>query len=379
MAVKRQPSQQLYQLLQKAVEQKASDLHFSVGLPPVLRLHGELLPLEHSPLNPEETEALSKEIMDEEQLAIFSDKGEIDLAYSASGLARFRVNIYRQRGSVAIAMRVISTDIPTLSSLNLPSVIEKFTAYQKGLLLVTGPTGSGKSTTQASLIDLINQQRNCHIITLEDPIEYLHQNKNCMINQREIGQDSEKFETALRAALRQDPDVILVGEMRDLETISTAITAAETGHLVMATLHTVDAVQTIDRVIDVFPPHQQQQVRVQLANTLVGVVAQRLLRRKDGRGRIPAVEILVSNPAVRNLIREGKIHQIYSVIQTGARQGMQLMDSYLEALFRRGEISRQSALDNANDPEELSRVLARAQEHPGGVAPGPAGMPERYR
>jgi twitching motility protein PilT len=331
---------QFDKLLQEAVEKKASDLHFSVGLPPILRLHGELIALDGPMLNPQDTETISRKIMDEKQVKSFVEQGELDLAYSCPGLARFRVNIYRQRGSTAIAMRVINTEIPSLSSLGLPAVIEKFTDYHKGLLLVTGPTGSGKSTTQASLIDLINQQRNCHIITLEDPIEYLHHNKNCMINQREIGQDSRDFTAALRAALRQDPDVILVGEMRDLETISTAITAAETGHLVMATLHTVDAVQTIDRVIDVFPPHQQQQIRVQLANTLIGVIAQRLLRRRDGKGRVPAVEILVSNPAVRNLIREGKIHQIYSVIQTGRRQGMQLMDSHLEELYRRGAGSR---------------------------------------
>ena len=368
----RQIAWQFKNLLQTAVEQKASDLHFSVSLPPVLRLHGELIPLEGAPLNQADTDNLAKQIMDEKQGREFLEKGEIDLAYSVSGLARFRVNIYRQRGSVAIAMRVINTEIPTLDDLSLPDVVERFVGYHKGLLLVTGPTGSGKSTTQASLIDLINQQRNCHIITLEDPIEYLHQNKNCMINQREIGQDSEKFHLALRAALRQDPDVILVGEMRDLETISTAITAAETGHLVMATLHTVDAVQTIDRVIDVFPPHQQQQVRIQLANTLIGVIAQRLLRRKDGRGRVPAVEILVSNPAVRNLIREGKIHQIYSVIQTGGRQGMQLMDSYLEELYRRGWIDRPSALENATDPDEMAKAIDRVRERPGEVSSGPA-------
>ncbi len=370
---------QIIPLLQTAVTQKASDLHFSVGLPPVLRLNGELLPLDGPPMGPKDTEALAGLIMDKKQETVFKERGEIDLAYSRPGLARFRVNIYRQRGSIAIAMRVINTEIPTLNSLGLPEVIQGFTAYHKGLLLVTGPTGSGKSTTQASLIDLINQQRSCHIVTLEDPIEYLHYNKNCMINQREIGQDSSTFAAALRAALRQDPDVILVGEMRDLETISTAITAAETGHLVMATLHTVDAVQTIDRVIDVFEPHQQQQVRIQLANTLIGVVAQRLLRRKDGRGRVPAVEILVTNPAVRNLIREGKVHQIYSVIQTGGRQGMQLMDRHLEELCRQGAISRQAALENATSSDELARSLDRVQEGPDGAAAGgPAGLEGRY-
>jgi twitching motility protein PilT len=370
---------QITPLLQAAVDQKASDLHFSVGLPPILRLQGELNPLDSPPLDPQDTEALAGQIMDEKQGKIFEEQGEIDLAYSCPGLARFRVNIYRQRSSTAIAMRVINTEIPTLDSLGLPGVIKDFTGYHKGLLLVTGPTGSGKSTTQASIIDLINQQRSCHIVTLEDPIEYLHHNKNCMINQREIGHDSSSFAAALRAALRQDPDVILVGEMRDLETISTAITAAETGHLVMATLHTVDAVQTIDRVIDVFPPHQQQQIRIQLANTLIGVVAQRLLRRKDGQGRVPAVEILVSNPAVRNMIREGKIHQIYSSIQTGGRQGMQLMDSHLEELFRRGVIDRQTAIENATDPDELTRSLNRGRVEADGAAAGLTDLQGRYR
>jgi twitching motility protein PilT len=365
---------QIIPLLEEAVRSKASDLHLSVGVPPIIRLHGELMPLDYPALVPEDTAVLAGQIMNKKQEEEFKEKGELDLAYSCPGLGRFRVNIYRQRGSIAIALRVLNTEIPTLSSLNLPAVIKDFTLYHKGLLLVTGPTGSGKSTTLASFIDLINQERSCHIITLEDPIEYLHQHKNCMINQREIGQDSGSFAEALRAALRQDPDVILVGEMRDLETISIAITAAETGHLVLATLHTVDAVQTIDRVIDVFPPHQQQQIRIQLANTLIGVIAQRLLRRKDGAGRVPAVEILVSNPAVRNLIREGKIHQIYSVIQTGGRQGMQLMDSYLEELYRRGIIDRQTAIENATDPENLSKNIGRGPLEGGEAAAGLTGF-----
>ena len=370
---------QIIPLLQTAVAQKASDLHFSAGLPPVLRLNGELIPMDGPPMDPKDTEAMAGLLMDEQQRKTFEEQGEIDLAYSRPGLARFRVNIYRQRGSISIAMRLINTAIPTLASLGLPGVIKAFTAYHKGLLLVTGPTGSGKSTTQASLIDLINQQRSCHIITLEDPIEYLHHNKNCMINQREIGHDSKGFSQALRAALRQDPDVILVGEMRDLETIQTAITAAETGHLVMATLHTVDAVQTIDRVIDVFPSHQQQQIRIQLANTLIGVLAQRLLRRRDGRGRLPAVEILVTTPAVRNLIREGKIHQIYSVIQTGGRQGMQLMDRHLEELCKQGLIERETALENASDPDELTRSLDRSRGEPERAAAGQPDSQGQYR
>lgn len=370
---------QIASLLQAAVEHNASDLHISVGLPPVLRLHGELDHLDAPPLTPADTAAMAKQILNEKQNKTFEALGEVDLAYSIPGLARFRVNVYRQRGSIAIAMRVINTEIPTLESLGLPAAVKTFTVYRKGLLLVTGPTGSGKSTTQASLLDLINQQRSCHIITLEDPIEYLHHNKNSMINQREIGQDSGSFAAALRAALRQDPDVILVGEMRDLETIQTAITAAETGHLVMATLHTVDAVQTIDRVIDVFPPHQQQQIRIQLANTLIGVLAQRLLRRRDGRGRLPAVEILVTTPAVRNLIREGKIHQIYSVIQTGGRLGMQLMDRHLEELCRQGLIERETALENATDPDELGRSLDRSRREQEKAAAGQPDSQGRHR
>lgn len=344
-------------ILAEAVERGASDLHISVGLPPLIRLHGKLNALDYPPLTPEDTLGVVKQVLNEEQLADYEKMGEKDLSYSRPGLSRFRVNTFHQRGSAAAAFRVLNTVIPDLNSLGMPEMVGKLSQYHKGLILVTGPTGSGKSTTLASLIDLINQQRSCHILTLEDPIEYLHHNKNSMVNQREIGNDTKGFAPALRAALRQDPDVILVGEMRDLETISIAITAAETGHLVLATLHTVDAAQTIDRVIDVFPPHQQQQVRVQLANTLIGVVAQRLLKRKDNKGRLPAVEILVSNPAVRNLIREGKIYQLYSVMQTGTRFGMQLMDAHLEEIYRKGFIDYQTALENANDQESMVKTL----------------------
>ncbi len=370
---------QINTLLQTAVERKASDLHLSVGLAPIIRLYGELLPLDAPKLGPPDTADLAKQIMNEKQRAAFEEKGELDMAYSCPGLARFRVNVYRQRGSIAIAMRVVNTEIPSTEELRLPEVVKKFSRFRRGLLLVTGPTGSGKSTTQASIIDLINQERNCHIITLEDPIEYLHRNKNSMINQREIGQDSKDFATGLRSALRQDPDVILVGEMRDLETISIAITAAETGHLVIATLHTMDTVQTIDRVIDVFPPHYKQQVRIQMSNILVGVLAQRLLRLREGQGQIPAVEILLANPAVCNIIREGKIHQLYSAIQTGGRQGMQLMDSHLEELCRRGLVDRQTALESATDPEELVKVLQREPVGPARSLFGPEGSRERYR
>ncbi|MGI6097045.1 MAG: type IV pilus twitching motility protein PilT [Dethiobacteria bacterium] len=346
-------------LLKEATDRGASDLHLTVGVPPLIRLHGELEPLDYSELKPEDTANLVSQLMDEVQLEILAQNGELDFSYSLPGIGRFRVNAYRQRGQNGMAVRVISEKIPDLEQLGLPDVVKEFARKQKGLILVTGPTGSGKSTTLAAMINLINKERRCHILTLEDPIEFVHRHGKSMINQREIGYDTTSFAHALRAALRQDPDVILVGEMRDPETIGIAITAAETGHLVMATLHTVDAPQTIDRIIDVFPPHHQQQVRVQLANNLNGVIAQQLLKRKDGLGRVAAVEILVSTPAVRNLIREGKIHHIYSTIQTGARFGMQSMDSHICRLFESGLISREEALKHAVDAESLAKTLAK--------------------
>lgn len=346
-------------LLKEAEIRIASDLHLTVGLPAIVRLNGDLVPLETPVLIPEDTARLARQVMSGDQQKIFEEKGEIDFAYSIFGVGRFRVNVYRQRGSTGVAIRVLNSKIPKVEELGLPGVVSKLTQTQKGLILVTGPTGSGKSTTLAAMIGLINQERKCHILTLEDPVEYLHQHSQSMINQREIGADSFSFAVALRAALRQDPDVILVGEMRDLETISIAMTAAETGHLVLSTLHTVDAPQTIDRVIDVFPPHQQQQIRVQLANTLVGIIAQRLLKRRDDKGRMPAVEVLVANPAVRNLIREGKIHQIYSIIQTGSRHGMQLMDESLRRLYEQRLIDYDTAISHAIDPENLTKLLGR--------------------
>lgn len=344
-------------LLQQTVELKASDLHLTVGAPPVVRVNGILTSLGYPPLKAEETERLAEELLQGDKLAQFKERGEVDLSYSYPRVGRFRVNVYKQRGTVGIALRVITAEIPTLASLGLPEVIAHLVRRPKGLLLVTGPTGSGKSTTLAAMIDLINEERACHILTLEDPIEYLHRHKKSIVNQREIGMDSSSFAVALRAALRQDPDVILVGEMRDLETISIAVTAAETGHLVLATLHTVDAPQTVDRIIDVFPPGQQGQIRIQLANTLVGVISQRLLPRRDGRGRVAAVEILVSTAAVRNLIREGKVHQLYSVMQTGARHGMQTMDFHLRKLYEKGLIRAEDALEHAFDQEAMARFL----------------------
>lgn len=358
--IKREAEWEIDSLLREAVERGASDLHLTVGLPPVLRLHGDLAPLDLPLLLPTDCAAIASQVLNEPQKQTFEAKGEIDLAYSLPGVGRFRVNVYRQRSSTAIALRVLNENIPTLDTLGLPAVVGQIARQHKGLILVTGPTGSGKSTTLAAMVGQINRERSCHILTLEDPIEYLHCHERGMINQREIGQDSTNFASALRAALREDPDVILVGEMRDLETISIAITAAETGHLVLATLHTMDAPQTIDRVIDVFPPHQQQQIRVQLANTLVGVISQRLLRRQDDTGRAVAVETLITTPAVRNLIREGKIHQIYSVIQTGARFGMQLMDTHLKTLYEKGIINHDTAIDHAVDPETLAKSISQS-------------------
>ncbi|SMB98623.1 twitching motility protein PilT [Thermanaeromonas toyohensis ToBE] len=329
----------LEEILKEAVQRGASDVHLTVGLPPVFRRIGRLEPQKQWPiLTASVLEALAKQILGP-RWEEFQNRKELDLAYSLPGLGRFRVNVFYQRGSVGAAIRLVNTIIPTLEELGLPPVVGELADQLHGLVLVTGPTGSGKSTTLAAMIDRINQRRSCHIITLEDPIEYLHQHKKSIVNQREIGSDSPSFASALRAALRQDPDVILVGEMRDLETVATAITAAETGHLVLATLHTSSAVQSIDRIIDVFPPHQQGQIRIQLADTLVGVITQQLLPRADGQGRVVAVEILIATPAVRNLIREGKTHQIISVMQTGGRFGMQTMEMALRNLAARGIIS----------------------------------------
>lgn len=338
----------LLELLSIAVEKKASDLHLTVQSPPVLRIDGELVRLGNTPLTAGDTEKMLQELLNEEQQRRFAVQGELDFSYSLPGRGRFRVNAYRQRGTVAMALRVIPYQVLTLQELGFPPVVASLARQERGLVLVTGPTGSGKSTTLAAMIDLINSEQACHIITLEDPIEYLHRHKLSIINQREVGSDTQSFALALRSALRQDPDVILIGEMRDLETISIALTAAETGHLVLATLHTTDAPQTVDRIVDVFPPYQQQQIRVQLAAVLQGIIAQQLLPRSDRPGRVAALEILVATPAVRNLIREGKTHQLASVIQTGAKYGMQTMEGALRRLADQGIIS----------PEELKNRLA---------------------
>jgi twitching motility protein PilT len=345
-------------ILIEVMERNASDLHIAAGAPPTIRVRGRLTALEGYPtLTPTDTREIVYSILNSDQRQRLETDWQLDFSYSIPGQARFRVNAYFQRAALGAAFRLIPFNISKIDDLGLPPVVREFTRKPRGFVLVTGPTGSGKSTTLAAMIDEINETREEHIMTIEDPIEFLHRHKRCLINQRELGTDATTFAAALKAALRQDPDVILVGEMRDLETIHTALTAAETGHLVFATLHTQDAPQTIDRIIDVFPPHQQQQVRVQLAVALQGILTQQLLPTADGSGRVVAVETLVPTPAVRNLIREGKTHQIYSVLQTGGAQGMQTMDSALATLIRQGKITRAIAEARTTTPDELRRVL----------------------
>jgi twitching motility protein PilT len=346
------------ELLEVVLERGASDLHLTVGAPPTIRLHGDLERLEEYPLlTPRALQGMIYAILPQKMRERFEQELELDMSYSLPGKARFRVNVYLQRDSVGAAFRLIPYEIKPIDDLGLPSVVADLARYPRGFVVVTGPTGSGKSTTLASMVDIVNRERRAHIMTVEDPIEFLHRHQRCIVNQREIGADTHSFSQALKHVLRQDPDVILVGEMRDLETIATAITAAETGHLVFATLHTQDAPQTIDRIIDVFPPHQQQQVRVQLATTLQGVVTQQLLQTADGHGRAVSSEVLVCTPAVRNLIREGKTHQIYSIMQAGGRFGMQTMDQSLANLVKLGAVSQQLAYERCHDPEELNRLI----------------------
>jgi len=348
-------------LLLEVVDRRASDLHLTAGAAPMVRVRGRLAPVDGYPtLTPTDTREIIYSILSNDQRQRLETNWQLDFAYQIPGRARFRVNAYFQRSALGAAFRLIPFEIAPLDSLGLPPAVREMADRPRGLVLVTGPTGSGKSTTLASLIDVINESREEHIMTIEDPIEFLHRHKKCIVNQRELGSDATSFAEGLKAALRQDPDVILVGEMRDMETIGTAITAAETGHLVFATLHTQDAPQTIDRIIDVFPAAQQAQVRVQLAVGLQGVVTQQLLPTADGSGRCVAAEVLVPTPAVRNLIREGKTHQIYSVLQTGGAQGMQTMDAALAGLVRSGTITRQLAEARSSTPEELRRLLGAA-------------------
>jgi len=346
------------ELLEVVLERGASDLHLTVGTPPTIRLYGDLERLEEYPnLTPRALQGMIYAILPQKLRERLEQELELDMSYSLPGKARFRVNVYFQRDSLGAAFRLIPYEIKAIEDLGLPSVVADLARYPRGFVVVTGPTGSGKSTTLASMVDIVNRERQAHIMTVEDPIEFLHKHNRCIVNQREVGADTHSFSQALKHVLRQDPDVILVGEMRDLETIATAITAAETGHLVFATLHTQDAPQTIDRIIDVFPPHQQQQVRVQLATTLQGVVTQQLLQTADGRARVVASEVLVCTPAVRNLIREGKTHQIYSIMQAGGRFGMQTMDQSLANLVKSGKITQQLAYERCHDPEELNRLI----------------------
>jgi twitching motility protein PilT len=358
-------------VLATVAHRRASDLHLTAGAPPAIREKGKITAMEGFPvLTPQMTREVVYGILSEDQRKRFETARQLDFAYAIPKVARFRVNTYMQRGSVSAAFRLVPGEIPALDDLGVPAVLREFTSKPRGFILVTGPTGSGKSTTLAAMIDQINRDREDHILTIEDPIEFLHRHKRSIVNQREIGSDAESFALGLRAALRQDPDVILVGEMRDMETVSTALTAAETGHLVFATLHTQSTAQTVDRIIDVFPPEQQAQVRTQLSVALQGVVTQQLLPTSDGRGRVVACEVLIPNPAVRNLIREAKTHQIYSAIQTAGSIGMQTMDADLVRLVRAGKITRELAEQRASVPEELRRLLGGAGDAAAGYGNG---------
>ncbi len=347
----------LEELLKFAVDKNVSDIHITVGLPPLGRINGSLFPLNDDRCTPADTEDIVNNILDEAQKNVIKEKGEIDFSYSIKGLGRFRVNIYRQRGSYSLALRVVFQSIPSLDELGLPPVVKHLAEKTRGLILVTGPAGSGKSTTLAAMIDLINETRNCHILTLEEPIEYLHRHKRSIVNQREIGHDVQNFVAGLRSSLRQDPDVILVGEMRDVETIAAAITAAETGHFVLSAMNSLGADRTIDRMVEIFPPHQQQQIRIQLSTVLQGVVYQQLIPGANGGGRVAAVEVMLATPAIRNLIREGKISQIATSMQIGRRSGMQSMDFALAQLVKEGRISRENALLYCSNEQELGRFL----------------------
>jgi twitching motility protein PilT len=358
------------EVLRQMVEARASDVHITPGVPPSIRDKGRIRPMEGFPvLNTQQTREVVYGILNDDQRKRFENDKQLDFAYAIPGVARFRVNCFFQRGAVSAAFRLIPHEVPALDSLGVPPVLRELTNKPRGFVLVTGPTGSGKSTTLAAMIDAINLDREDHILTIEDPIEFLHHHKKSIVNQREVGSDAPDFARGLRAALRQDPDVILVGEMRDLETVSTALTAAETGHLVFATLHTQSTAQTVDRVIDVFPPEQQAQVRTQLSIALQGIVTQQLLPTSDGRGRVVACEVLIPTPAIRNLIREGKTHQIYAALQTSGAIGMQTMDADLVRLVRAGKIGRALAEQRASVPEELGRLLGGGPAVAGVAAP----------
>ena len=343
-------------MLKAANERGASDLHITVGVPPKIRIDGELIDIADERIMPADAENLIMPIIPDHARKQLVEMGESDFSYAIAGVGRYRVNAFRQRGSYACVIRIVGTRIPSPQELGLPESVVALTELKRGLVIVTGPTGSGKSTTLASLVDVINSTQNVNVITLEDPIEYLHRHNKAIVNQREIGVDSFSYTSALRAALREDPDVIMVGEMRDLDTISTAITAAETGHLVLSTLHTTGAANTIDRIIDVFPPHQQQQIRIQLAGVLESVISQQLLPKVFG-GRVAAFEVMHTNTAIKNLIRESKTHQIDNIIQTNRKLGMMMMDDAIMELYMRGEISKETALEYAQDQQNMKRKL----------------------
>lgn len=344
------------ELLEKVAIQNASDLHISVGLPPMMRKNGHLMPVVNTEMMPEHSEAFAKELMNKRQWESFMKTGEHDFSFSTDK-CRFRVNVFRQKQNISIALRLLSSTIPPLATLGLPEIISDLCGCPRGLILVTGPTGSGKSTTLASMIDVINTTRDAHIITLEDPIEYVHHHGKSIVNQREISSDTLSYSNALRAALRQDVDILLIGEMRDLETISIALTAAETGHLVLSTLHTIGAAKTIDRIIDVFPPYQQQQIRMQVSMTLVGVISQQLIPTADGNGRAVAVETMLATSAIKNLIRENKTPQIMNTIQTSYNLGMRSMDNSIAALYKNGTISYESAIAFATDNKQITKLM----------------------
>lgn len=344
-------------ILKRAVEKKASDLHITTGVPCIVRIHGRLVSFDDQRLTPEDTKQFVRDITNDMQWDKLNKKGEVDFSYALPGIQRFRVNAYRQRNTYSVALRLVNTTVPSFEELGLPLVVKELSQKNSGLIIVTGPTGSGKSTTLASMINSINETKDRHIITLEDPIEYLFKHNKSVIEQREIGIDSISFTNALRASLRQDPDVILVGEMRDHETISIALTAAETGHLVFSTLHTIGAASTVDRIIDVFPAHQQSQVRIQLAMTLQGVVSQQLLTRADQNGRAAAIEVMIANTAVRNIIREGKVHQLNNIIQMNGKIGMRTMDDALCDLYKRGLITREDAFDHCIEIDYMKKMV----------------------
>jgi twitching motility protein PilT len=360
-------------LLRLVVEWKGSDLHMVVGVPPIIRVDGQLRPAPYEKVTAQDSQRMCYDILSDEQIQKFESTLELDFSYQVPRCARFRVNIYKERGNLAAALRVIPQKVPTMEDLGLPPILKELVHKPRGLVLVTGPTGSGKSTSLAAMINQINSERAEHILTIEDPIEYIHPHKYSVVGQRELGMDTKSFSAALRSALREDPDVILVGEMRDLETMTLAVTAAETGHLVFATLHTNSAAQTVDRIVDVFPPGQQEQIRIQLSNNLEGVVTQQLLRRANQPGRVCAMEIMMATPAIRNLIREGKSHQITSMIQISQQVGMQTMDQHLRDLYGKGMITYDDAIARAMQPEELKKMISGGATEGTGMGPGTAG------